>query len=64
VATLFRLSGRKFAVLLLLIFTSDALVWFGKMTGGEWLAFNTLVFTGYIAANVIQKQTVEGKRPL
>ncbi len=58
---LFRLSGRKFAVLLYIITASQLLVWFDKLSGSEWLTFNTLVFTGYIMANVWQKMNGAGK---
>lgn len=48
------IGGRRFFLTLLCQSLGFVALWAGKMTGGEYVAFTTIVAGAYIAGNVTQ----------
>ena len=53
-------GGRRFLLVLLLLAAATALLWFGKLSGNEWVSMMQASVVAYVVGNVAQRH-IEAK---
>lgn len=51
-----KLGGRRFLLAVGALLISSIMLWFGKITGSEYVTLCLLTYGGYITGNVYQKK--------
>jgi hypothetical protein len=53
-------GGRRFLLAVGALIISSVMLWFGKVTGGEYVTLCLLTYGGFITGNVMQRKIEAG----